>query len=720
MSSLNSYQETDLKIDFHKYWLTLKRRISVAAILFVSINIFVLIYVTLKKPVFKSSGSVLIKPQNSSSLTGLETLSTGEIETLGKQSEALITEIEVIRSYPVLEETAQILSSNGSDLSISNLQTGIEVKPIPGTDMLTISYRATDPIVAAAVTKTLIDVYIETNVRNNRAEASAARNFIEAQLPQIAEAVRKAEQKLKLFKEQNQIVNLADEASQSATTIEELEILIAEAEDQLARVNIQSSGLLSDSEISLGTTPGPNRLNLSPDVQEVAEQLGQIQNQLARERNRYHSQHPSIAALEQEEATLKAQIQKAQLASTKIQRQGLESRIAKLSELKSTKIAKMNAYPQLERINRELERNLSAALETYESLLNNLQKVLVVENQTIANVQIVSPPQVPEQPVGISRKTILIGGSIFASLIALASAFTVDLFDRSVKDIQQTMNLLDYPLVGVIPYFTTSKNKKLLPGSQTSDKPEAGRVFTTKNPLHVSMIRAYNWLQVNLDSLSLNKSSQAIVVTSSVSHEGKSEVCANLATAFARSGQRVLLVDADRYKPTQHHIWELTNAVGLSEVLERQTDLQSVLQEVLPNLFLLPSGNLSARAVTAVEPLNIQEVSPTIERFLKELIDRESKNYDVIIFDTPSIIETIDTSLLSQIADRTLLVVRPGIVDISSIKFTKQILSCFNRQILGIVVNAIDNNDPNRFSSVQSTDEKVKTIPSLYYQKTEA
>ena len=445
----------------------------------------------------------------------------------------------------------------------------------------------------------------------------------------------------------------------------------------------------------------------------------QIQQQLVAERNRYHDRHPFVVALEQEEAELKAKVHQAQLAYTKVQRQSLERKIAKLSELHTTQKAKTKIYPQLEQTNQELKRNLSAAQVTYESLLNNLQKVRVIENQTIANAQIVSPAQVPEKPVETYRKLVLIGGFILASLTALATAFITDLFDHSVKDIQQTTNLLNYPLVGIIPYFNSSKNKKILPGSGTVSKLKPGRVFTPENPLHTSMIRAYNWLQVNLNSFSLNQSSQVIAVTSSVSNEGKSEVSANLATAFVRSGQRVLLVDANRYKPTQNYIWGLTNVPGLSEVIEGQADLQSVLQEVQPNLFLLPSGNLSTHAVIAAESSNIKEESPIIERFLKELIDREAKKYDVIIFDTPSIMETLNTSSIGYLADRMLLVVRPGIVDTSSIKFTKQICSHFNRQNLGIIVNAIDNKDPDRFSSVQSTDKKVKAIPSLYYQTTE-
>ncbi len=107
MSSLNSYQEIDLKIDFRRYGLALKRRSVVAISIFVSMIALTSIYIIFKKPVFQSSGSVLIKPQNSSLLTGLETVPKAELKSLGKLSDPLITEIEVIRSYPVLQKTAE-------------------------------------------------------------------------------------------------------------------------------------------------------------------------------------------------------------------------------------------------------------------------------------------------------------------------------------------------------------------------------------------------------------------------------------------------------------------------------------------------------------------------------------------------------------------------------------------------------------------------------------
>ena len=726
MSSLTSYQEIDIKIDLKSYWLTLKRRFSLAAIIFISINTFLFVYLTLKKPLFKSGGIVLIKPQSTSSIKGLETLETGKIEVFGNQSDPLFTEIEVIRSYPILRETASIIYPSETDLGISNIQKGIEIESIPGTDMLKVSFVSSDPYIAAEVTNTLIEVYIDKNVENNRTAAKEARKFIEAQLPKTAEAVKKAESELRAFKEQNKILDMDRELSEAVRTNAELEIKLAELQSQLAALNVQQEDQMIDSGIGFGTVSGSTNirnLNISNSYQNMTAELGEIQNRLNKERNRFHPQHPLIAHLEKEEAELKKQIKKSQKTHTKVLRQSLERQIQKLSEHQALQKAKAENLPQMEQANRELERNLSAAQITYESLLTDLHKVRLAENQTIGNVQIISPPNIPEEPITNVRNLVLGGGPIFALLISLIAAFTVDYLDQNVKDIKQAKNILAYPLVGVIPNFFTTMSTNKISLDRFRKKPklraqsEVGKVYIKNNPLHLNMIIAYNGLQANLSSMSIDKTAKVIAVTSSVSNEGKSEVAANLSAAFARSGKRVLLIDSNQYSPSQHYIWGIDNLLGFNEILLNHSDLPSALQEVMPNLFLLPNGNLSADTLTEIGISKINDVYPlnslSSRLFLNEFIDKVSTDYDAIILDTPSIIDSMDASFLCQIADQTLFVVRPGVVDVSSIMIAKQILSSSSWDNLGIIANSIDKNDPNRFSSLQSTEAKVKAIPRM-------
>jgi capsular exopolysaccharide synthesis family protein len=185
-------------------------------------------------------------------------------------------------------------------------------------------------------------------------------------------------------------------------------------------------------------------------------------------------------------------------------------------------------------------------------------------------------------------------------------------------------------------------------------------------------------LQANLKFLSSDKPLQLIVVTSSVPKEGKSQVSANLATAIAQLGRRVLLVDADLRHPLQHHIWELTNAGGLSDVLVGQADFNAVVARVIDNLDVLCSG------VIPPNPLALLD-----SKRMATLIEYFSEHYDFVILDAPPLVLAADALTLGKMTDGVLLVARPGVVDSNSASAAKESLERSAQKVLGLVVNGV-------------------------------
>ena len=609
--------------------------------------------------------------------------------------------MSVIGSRSILEETAQIVNSKNTDkISASTIGDSIEVENISGTDMIEITSRSDSSDAAAAIVNTLIDVYVEQNIQGNRAEATAAIEFIESQLPQTASAVQDAEQNLSSFKEQNQIVVLQEESSQTVNSIAELEEMLANDKAQLAQLEDREASIKSGRESGSETASISRDMSLDPNFQEAVRQLKEIQAQLAIEQGRYNFQHPSILNLEEEETRLKERLYQTKLAQLEVQRSGLETRIKKFSDLLNSKKKRMIAYPQLEQTQRGLERKLSTAQVTHESLLKNLQEARVAENQTIANVRIVSKAQAPQEPVTALNKLIFVGGVlVFAPLVGLTTVFILELFDRSIKDIQQLSKLLASPFFGVIPFYTSSK--KFLPLPKKASKQASARVFNEYDTDDISMIYVYNLLQSKLSSLIDHENVKIITVTSSVAQEGKSEVSANLAAAYFRAGQRVLLIDASLHEPSQHRIWGLENDIGLNQVLAGQVKFKDVLHPVSPNFFVLPTGYLS-------EDIELSNVKP-----MSLLIDEVSHNFDVVIIDTSSIIKSTNASSLSQLADITLFVVRPGKADISSIRIAEQALEYSNEGLIGIVANAVEGNGIDDLLYFQPKEElnETNTLP---------
>jgi succinoglycan biosynthesis transport protein ExoP len=196
------------EINLEKYWLVLKRRWLPACVVVGSITSLGLIYALLQTPQYQASGTVLVKTDRAAKLTGLGD-ELGRLEALEFSATPLDTQVEVIRSVPVLEDAIQALGledDDGALIKPDDLAQGLAIKALPGTDVLSISYQSPDPREAAAIVNGVAEAYIQNNVVSNRSEAVAARSFIDRQLPRAEFDLLTAERQLRQFRQQYQVL----------------------------------------------------------------------------------------------------------------------------------------------------------------------------------------------------------------------------------------------------------------------------------------------------------------------------------------------------------------------------------------------------------------------------------------------------------------------------------------------------------------------------------
>lgn len=198
----------------------------------------------------------------------------------------------------------------------------------------------------------------------------------------------------------------------------------------------------------------------------------------------------------------------------------------------------------------------------------------------------------------------------------------------------------------------------------------------------------YRTIRSNIQFASVDKELKTIVITSSGPGEGKSTTSANLAVTFARSGKKVLLVDADLRKPTVALTFKLANTYGLSTMLgDRNADPANCIQESgMENLWVLTSGP---------KPPNPSEVLDS-KRML-ELIEQFKQQFDLIIFDMPPVATVTDAQILASKTDGTLLVVRERTTSKQSLAKAKDLLRIANANVLGVVYNAAKNSEENYY-----------------------
>lgn len=212
------------------------------------------------------------------------------------------------------------------------------------------------------------------------------------------------------------------------------------------------------------------------------------------------------------------------------------------------------------------------------------------------------------------------------------------------------------------------------------------KLITIKNPKS-PISEAYRTLRTNIQFASIDKSIKSLMVTSTGPEEGKSTTISNYAVVLAQNNYKVLLIDADLRKPTQHHFFLLLNRIGLTNVLAGTEDYTNAIQGTnLSNLFVLTSGPI---------PPNPAEIlgSKKMEKLIQEL----SEHYDYILFDAPPIIAVTDAQILSQYVDGVLLVVNSGKTNKELAIRAKSLLENVKANVIGVVLNNKEINGENYY-----------------------
>ena len=699
------------EIDFQKYWLVLKRRWLPALLMFSGTIVFALLAAWSEDSVYEAEGKVLIERDRASSLTGLNEGDLGEVERLSQ--EPLKTQAELVRSLPVMRATITELNlrtATGELVDPSSLLKKVDVSPVGSTDVLSISVQSKVPEEASLIVNQVIESYRQQNIAINREAAAAAREFIEQQLPATETEVLAVEAALREFKETNNVILLEEEAEQAVEVLANLDVQMSQVAAELADVDAQMGELQRRLGINVAQALSLSSLNQSLGVQTALEELQAVQADVAELRSRYQEEHPELLIqrrrLAEAEALLRSRIQEvvgadlvvpataslqlgdlrqslmADMTRLEVTRMGLADRQTQLGETRADYLTQMENLPNLEKTQRQLERQLQAAQTTYETLLTQLQEIRVVENQTVGNVRVVSLAEVPSSPVGSSRRLYLAAGGLVGLLLGGATAFLLDLLDSSVKTVKEIKELYGYTLLGLLPLVKGPVHRS----DGTIADPAYPRLLVNQ-PAHADVREAYQILQVNLKFLQSDNELKTVVITSAVPGEGKSEVSANLAAALAQVGRRVLLIDADMRFPRQHHALKMLNGKGLSHVITGQTTEESAIQTIMENLDVLTAGAIPPNPVALLD-----------SNRMESLLQSFAQDYDMVIVDAPPLVGYADASILGKMADGILLVARPGVVDYAQGRTAKDTLTQSHQKVLGMVANGIiPANEPDSY-----------------------
>lgn len=338
-----------------------------------------------------------------------------------------------------------------------------------------------------------------------------------------------------------------------------------------------------------------------------------------------------------------------------------------------------------------LQTKLSQLQQNYASLISNTQQ------GAVNTLTVVETAALPSRPIG-PNKLITVGlAAAVALIIAAGASYLLEYLDDTFKSPYEVTHALNIPVIGQISDVQAPKsdnspgpaprrlpilqelqslilNRRIVPAAPVR---EIEGVYTAENPRSL-VAETFRSLRINLEFAGINQPVRTILISSPEPAEGKTSIASNLAVVMAQGGRRVIIVDADLRKPMVHRNFNLSNQIGLSDVLLEKMHLHEVIRPwEVKNVSVITSGPLPPNPVDLIE-------SPKFNALLEQL----KQWTDVVIIDGPPMVLP-DSIALSTKVDGVLVVIRHGYTRKEFARTGLEQLRRVNARILGVVLNRI-------------------------------
>jgi capsular exopolysaccharide synthesis family protein len=300
-------------------------------------------------------------------------------------------------------------------------------------------------------------------------------------------------------------------------------------------------------------------------------------------------------------------------------------------------------------------------------IANEIVRVFVRESRRLQpngyEPVVVEPAETPTSPARPNAPLNIVLGLAIGGVLAVGWVVYKTQTDESVKSVDEVKALIDIPTLSVIPLVKIHEG--VLDGNES----------------HALAIEAYQGLRARIGFLDADSHIRTVLITSSSPGEGKSFTAANLAVSLARSGKRTILVDADLRRPRQHEIFHQNNLLGVSTALAAPRDsdpFDHLISTGTHNLLLMPSGPREANPAALLG-------SPR----MAELVQALRARADMVIVDTPPVLDVVDASLVARFCDGTLLVARAETTPADELRSATEELALAGARVAGVVLNAL-------------------------------
>ncbi|HNQ72183.1 MAG TPA: polysaccharide biosynthesis tyrosine autokinase [Verrucomicrobiota bacterium] len=676
MDPLKQQTQPEARLHFLDYWRIIRIRKTVIIAVFLLVVITATLVTFILPELFASTASMRVERDKS------------DIDELSGMSSRLIsaydpyfiqTEFETIQSESILTNVINNLDLTrvwgnkyfeGQPLKMNEalemLRARMDVRPRRNTSIIDIKVFSDNAKDAADLANAIAEAYKRWRLSKNQEAVMGGIEELGRQLKLQDERIAEIKARLDKLRNDAQISDIdpTSLAPVMQTETEEYKrnlISRFEAENDYKEKKVQYDKLsaLSPKELR-DVLP---RVEPDPVLTDLLQQLNMADQQATTLAVELGPEHPDMKRVQDLQLELENKINdqvrgimkamETKLTVAKARLDSFNDAVESARKLDQEQLTKSRPYFDLKRIlmNEEDLRTLLARKINVEEIDLSLPKKFQVDI-----IEYATPGKKPVRP----NKTLnIILGVVIGLVVGVGLAFFIEYLDTSVKTIDDVERLLQSPVLGVIP-----QNVGYLI-EEGAESPHA---------------EAYRVLRTNLLFARKDEKLNSIAVVSAGAGEGKSTTVLNLATVFAQSGQRVIIVDSDLRRPTLHKILRVTNNLGLTNYLLKQNSLTDVIQTTsLDKLDFLASGKLPSSSLGILS-----------SNQMKDLINELKQRYDFVFFDSPPIMGVSDASILASEVDITIQVIQyrryPQPMNIRA----KQLIEKVGGNLVGIVLNNIN------------------------------
>jgi succinoglycan biosynthesis transport protein ExoP len=636
-------------------------------------------------PIYESTATVDIDRQMPSAIIGQE--STRPMASDSDQF--LATQIKLIQSDAVLRPVVaqyqlQTEDAEGSpDVNAPKISDSDDppvllkdlkvVRPV-NTYLLLISYRSTNPKLAANVANATARSYLEHTYEIRFKSSAGLSTFMERQLEELKAKMETSSAALAQFERELNVISPEEKTSILSSRLLQLNTEYTNAQgDRVRKESAYSS-------VAGGSIEAAQVSSQGESLKKLSEQMDLQQQKFVEVKSHFGPNHPEYYKASLQITELARQLEQAkQNIVHRVEAEYRESvtREAMLGKAVAETKTEFDALNARSFEYQAKKRDAEGDKTLYEELVRKIREASInsgFQNNTIRIADTARPARKPVFP-NIRLNVLL------ASLISLllASGFTVlaDMLSNTVRDPVEISRSLSTEVVGTLPAVKEwhGRPSRLGVGVNPASTPFRQVALRTINTFD----EAIRTLRNSILLTDFDRRIRTLLVTSSSPSEGKSTIAANLALAHAEQGHRTLLIDGDLRRPSIHRRFDLSPTCGLSNVLSSGVAWRSVLvsSETLATLDILPVGPPSRRAADMVGSR------------LALILEEAAGEYDLVVLDSPPLLGFPEPLQMAAAVDGVLVVAVAGRTNRKALGSAIGTLKRLRTHIVGIVLNEV-------------------------------